>query len=229
MFLTALGIALKLIERDKGPMGLMRKVLILSVALFVAASAMVFGFAGMGRQVALAGDTECRGTLGAVTIQGNVIVPDDSQCTLSGTNVQGAVVVKSRSTLIATGITATGGVQGQSATKVMICDSVIGNSISLTKGGDFGGSIGLHNNQINGDIQLQDNRQPIQLLHNSVSGSIAAQGNVAGVEIIGNGTELKPVNGVQCQDNMPAPEGSGNYAHQFQGQCPAPQFSTTIP
>ncbi len=212
-------------------MGLMKKMLVFSVALLVAASAMLFGFAGMGRQTALAGDTECRGTLGAVTIQGNVIVPDHTECTLSGTNVQGAVVVKSRASLFATTITATGGVQSQGAKTIMICNSTIGNSVSLSKGWEAvnGGSIGLHSNKINGDIQLQDNRQPIQLLHNSVSGSIAAQGNTAGVEITGNGTMAAPVNGIQCQDNMPAPEGSDNYAHQFQGQCPAPQFGTTIP
>ncbi len=210
-------------------MGLMRKVLVFSVALLFAASAMLFGFMGMGHQSALAGDTECRETLGAVTINGNLIVPDDATCTLNGTQVQGAVVVKSRATLIATSITATGGIQAQSATKVMICDSVIGNSVSLGKGGDFGGSVGLHNNQINGDIQLQDNRHPIQLLNNRVSGSIAAQGNTAGLDITGNGTMTVPVNGIQCQDNMPAPTGSSNVAHQFQGQCPSPQFGTTTP
>jgi hypothetical protein len=111
----------------------------------------------------------------------------------------------------------------------MICNSTIGNSVSLTKGGDFGGSIGLHGNEINGDVQLQDNRHPIQLLSNLISGSIAAQGNTAGVNITGNGTEFAPVNGIQCQDNRPAPTGSANWAHQFQGQCPAPQFGTTIP
>ncbi len=210
-------------------MGLMKKVLVFTVALLVAASAMLFGFMGGGRQTALAGDTECRGTLGAVTIVGSLIVPDDATCTLDGTTIQGAVVVKSRATLIATAITATGGIQAQSATKVMICDSVIGNSVSLSKGGDFGGSVGLHNNKINGDIQLQDNRHPIQLLSNLVSGSIAAQGNSDGLDITGNGTMKDPVNGIQCQDNMPAPTGSGNVAHQFQGQCPSPQFGTTTP
>ncbi len=210
-------------------MGLMRNVIVLSVALLVAASAMLFGFVGGGRQTALAGDTECRGAMGAETVAGNLIVPDDATCTLSGTTIQGAVVVKSRASLFASYITVTGGVQSQSATTIMICNSTIGNSLSLSKGGDFGGSIGLHSNQINGDIQLQDNRHPVQLLSNLVSGSIAAQGNTAGLDIKGNGTELDPVNGVQCQDNMPAPTGSGNFAHQFQGQCPAPQFGTTIP
>lgn len=37
---------------------------------------------------ASAGDFECRGTLGAVTVVGSVIVPDDATCTLDGTSVR---------------------------------------------------------------------------------------------------------------------------------------------
>lgn len=210
-------------------MKLLRKLTVLTVALFTAASMMLFGLVWLDAPTARAGDTECRETLGAVTVVGNLIVPDDATCTLNGTRVEGSIVVKSRASLFASGATVTGGVQAQSATTVMICNSFIGNSVSLSKGGDFGGSIGLHSNEINGDVQLQDNRHPIQVWGNLISGSIGAQGNTAGVELTDNGTDLAPVNGIQCQDNTPAPAGSGNWAHQFQGQCPAPQFGTTVP
>ncbi len=200
-------------------MGLMRKVIVLSVALLVAASAMLFGFVGFDRQTALAGDTECRGTLGEVTIVGNLIVPDDASCVLVGTEVQGTIVVKSRANLEATNVTATGGLQGESPASVVVRDSSFGNSISIRKAEDVnnpnGGRIEISRTYVSGDIQLEDNREPISLNGNEIVGSVQANKNVAGLEITGNVIG----NGLQCQDNMPAPVGGGNIAKQKQGQC----------
>jgi hypothetical protein len=170
--------------------------------------------------VARAGDFECRGTLGAVTIVGNLLVPDDSSCVLTGTFVQGNVVVKSRANLEASAVEITGGLQGESPARVVVRDSQLGNSISLRKAEDVnnqfaGGQIRITGTQVTGDVQLEENRVPITLDNNDIVGSIQANKNIGGLEITGN----RIGNGLQCQDNSPPPVGGGNVAKQKQGQC----------
>ncbi len=170
---------------------------------------------------AQAGDFECRGDVGAVTIVGNVIVPDDSTCNLNGTRVEGSVVAKSRSILNATGVDVTGGLQGEAPAKVLIDSSAFGNGISVRKAEDVnhtlptGGEIRIAGPRITGDLALEDNREPIDIDSNEIVGSLQANKNVGGLSITGN----RIGNGLQCQDNNPLPVGGGNTAKQKQGQC----------
>ncbi len=193
------------------------------------ATALAFSATLVGSPSALAEDFECRDEVGAVTIVGNLIVPDDATCVLVGTEVQGNIVVKSRANLDASGVTATGGVQGESPARVEIRRSTLGNSVSLRKAEDVtppdDGELAVINSFVKGDIQLEENREPIRLEGSEVVGSIQANKNTGGVEITGNLIG----NGLQCQDNTPPPIGSGNVAKQFQGQCPSPAFGTTSP
>ncbi|MDP9316624.1 MAG: hypothetical protein M3R24_38190 [Chloroflexota bacterium] len=179
-----------------------------------------------------AGDFECRGTIGQVTIAGNLIVPDDATCTLNGTYIQGAIVVKSRSTLHAdgpwgAGIEATGGIQAQSPREIVVAGSRLGNSVSVTSGGaiigDPGVAVDLRDTYINGDVQVQSNIGSVSLQHNEIVGGVQASKNTGGVDISNNTIG----NGLQCQDNNPAPTGGGNIAKQMQGQCM--YFGTIVP
>lgn len=158
-----------------------------------------------------AADLECRGTLGAVTVAGNLLVPDDSTCTLNGTTVLGSVVVKSRATLVATGIETNGSIQGESPARLDVRDSQLGNSIQLRKGGP----VVLSGNTITGDIALEENLGRVELAGNDVVGSVQANKNTGGLDITTNVIG----NGLQCQDNLPLPTGGGNIAKQKQGQC----------
>ncbi len=186
----------------------------LGIAMIAAVMAML-----IGAPTALAGDDECRGSLGAVTVAGNLIVPDDATCALEGTQVEGSIVVKSRATLVATNVTATGGVQGESPASVVIGDSRFGNGVSVRKAEDVtnpdAGRIDIRRTSVNGDIQLEGNREPITLRANEIVGSVQANTNTAGLELTGD----RIGNGLQCQDNNPAPTGGGNIAKQKQGQC----------
>ncbi len=188
-------------------------------ARFVMAFMIAMGGLVMGESVAHAEDYECRGTLGAVTIVGNLLVPDDATCTLNGTYVQGGIVVKSRATLYATGVEVTGGIQGESPAKLVVSGSRIGNSVSVRKGGPITGQPGvaldISGTYINGDVQLEENVGSVSLRNNEVVGSIQANKNTGGLEITGNLIG----NGLQCQDNNPPPVGGGNIAKQKQGQC----------
>ncbi len=167
-----------------------------------------------------AADFECREAVGALTIVGNLIVPDDATCTLSGTQVQGSIVVKSRANLDATGATVTGGLQGESPASVVVKGgSSFGNGISVRKAEDVNnpaaGRIDISETTVTGDLQLEENREPISLNANEIVGSIQANKNTGGLEITGN----QIGNGLQCQDNNPFPTGGGNVAKQKQGQC----------
>ncbi len=169
---------------------------------------------------AYAEDFECRETIGAGTIVGNVIVPDDATCALTGTTVQGSIVVKSRANLDASGVSVTGGLQGESPASVVVQGgSSFGNGISLRKAEDVNdpaaGKISISNTTVTGDLQLEDNREPINLSTNGIVGSVQANKNTGGLEITGN----QIGNGLQCQDNNPFPVGGGNVAKQKQGQC----------
>ncbi len=178
------------------------------------AMVLALGAVLIGATAARAGDYECRSTLGAVTIVGNLLVPDDATCTLDGTNVQGTIVVKSRASLTATGVTATGGVQSQGPRDVIVNESTLGNSVSVSKS-EPGGTVKFAATKITGDMQFEDNRGAMSLDGNEISGSIQANKNVGGLDITGNRID----NGLQCQDNNPAPTGSDNTAKQAQGQC----------
>jgi len=170
-------------------------------------------------------DVECRGTLGAIAVKGTVLVPDDATCELTGTQIDGSIVVKSRATLLANGVNATGSLAGEGPLTVDVRRSTIGNNTSVKKS-EPGGRIVFDGNSITGDIQLADNRGPITVNGNpTVGGSIQAEKNTGGLTITGNVIG----NALQCQQNNPAPAGSGNSAKQFQGQCPAPLFGTTRP
>lgn len=176
-------------------------------AAFMLAS--VFGFA----PVASAEDVECRETIGAVTITGNLIVPDDATCTLEGTMVDGNITVKSRATLTANEVSVTGGVQGESASSVTINpDSSIGNNVSLRKGVD----VSIDGASITGDIQLEENTGLLSIVGNEIVGNVQAnknqsEGLTISSNIIGNN--------LQCQDNSPPPTGGDNVAKQKEGQC----------
>lgn len=167
---------------------------------------------------AQAGDFECRETLGAVTVVGSIIVPDDATCALNGTQIEGGIVVKSRATLVATGVETTGTISGESPTKVEVRNSTIGNGVSLSKGGgeqNPSGWLVLAGNSVTGDVQFADNRVPVTIDKNEVGGSIQANKNTGGLTV----TDNRIVNGLQCQDNDPFPTGGGNIAAQKQGQC----------
>ncbi len=187
----------------------MHRLFSIYMAMILALSALAFGSPS-----AQAGDYECRGGLGAVTIVGNLIVSDDSTCDLEGTYVQGTSVVKSRATLQATGVTATGGLQSQGSRNVIVRDSTLGNSFSVVRS-ERGGTVELTNSSVTGDVQLEDNRGYVAINGNEISGSVQANKNVGGIEITGN----RIGNGLQCQDNYPPPTGGGNIAKQKQGQC----------
>jgi len=186
----------------------MRKFMTASVITGLALSSVI-----LNAPAAFAEDVECRGTLGDVTVTGNLIVPDDATCTLDGTNVDGNITVKSRASLTSNAASVTGGIQGESARQVVLNPgTTVGNNVSLRKGGD----VTIDEASIKGDLQLEDNTGAVSLTENQIQGSIQANKNRdGGVTISSNNIG----NNLQCQDNSPPPTGGNNIAKQKEGQC----------
>lgn len=179
-------------------------------ALALIASALVFPLP------ASADDTTCTGTIGAETVDGNVIVPDGAGCTLNGTTVIGNVLVGVGASLHADGATVDGDIQDDNndAGDVTVTNSQVGGNVQLEQGT----SVAVTATDIGGDLQLEANSQALQADANSIGGNLQANHNTGGLSITDNTID----GNLQCQSNDPPPTGSGNVVHgSAEDQCAA--------
>ena len=80
-------------------------------------------------------DTNCTGSIGAVTIPGKLVVPDGATCTLNGTHILGSVEVKINSTLRATRIRVEGDALANQARLASITSgSYVAGHVQFSKG-----------------------------------------------------------------------------------------------
>jgi hypothetical protein len=163
---------------------------------------------------ASAEETDCVGSLGAVTVD-NLRVPEGATCVLVGTVVQGTVKVETDATLRARAISVVGNVQAENAARVVIDTSEIGGSVQVKQGG----GAEVTESFVTGDIQLDKNQgEPQRVADNDVNGSVQVMQNVGGVEISTNIID----GNLQCKENDPPPTGGGNEVHgNAEDQCAA--------
>ena len=100
----------------------------------------------------------------------------------SATRVDGTVKVESGGTLIMQSARINGNVQADKFRSITINGGRVGGSIQLKEGGN----VSIQGVRVNGDIQLEKNRGTVRVFNNVVGGNL------------------------QCQENSPAPTGSGN-------------------
>ncbi len=187
----------------------MKKIVISQFAAVLSLSSLL-----VGTPVALAEDTQCRGTIGNVLIDGNLIVPDGASCSLDGTTVRGDVTVKSRANLMVNGANISGSIQSEGANKIDINSNTrTGNNVLLRRGVE----VSIDGATITGDLQLEANTGPVRVESNTIIGNLQAKSNKDGGSIIISSNQIG--NNLQCQDNNPAPTGGGNTAKQKEGQC----------
>jgi hypothetical protein len=161
---------------------------------------------------AYAGDTVCTGSLGAVTIDGSVAVPDGRTCTLKGTRVKGNVFVYTGATLSANRVRVNGNIQAEGARAVYVNPgSVVGGSIQIKQGREAR----IDQVRIGGDLQFFHNRDALRSVRNEVDGNLQADENTGGLTISYNTIE----GALQCKQNRPAPRGTGNVAGDKEDQC----------
>jgi hypothetical protein len=152
--------------------------------------------------VALAEETTCQGTLGAITVD-NVKVPQGGTCTLRGTTVKGNVSVNTGANLVAIGAKVNGSIQAEGAALVDVnSNSTVGGSVQIVQGR----RARIVNTSINADLQYNSNTGALIANSNQIGGSLQAFQNTGGVNIRQN-----RINGnLQCKENTPAPVGGGN-------------------
>ena len=170
--------------------------------------------AAFGLAAPAAADTDCTGSLGAVTIDDTLRVPDGATCSLEGTVVQGNLLIGEQATLTATGITVDGNIQddNNNAGAVTVLDSEITGNIQLEQGT----SATVRGTAIDGDLQLESNAGALRAESNTIGGNLQANQNSGGLAITGNTID----GNLQCQSNDPAPTGGGNVVHgDAEGQC----------
>ncbi|WP_374929205.1 polymer-forming cytoskeletal protein [Kytococcus sedentarius] len=142
-----------------------------------------------------AGDRTCRGTLGAITVSDNLVVPAGATCTLKGTKVKGDIKVKRNASLIAGKIRVDGNIQAENHKRLVVQNySRVDGNIQAKQGG--GGII--RTVTVDGDIQLFSNKKNTRffVISNRVDGNL------------------------QCKSNSPVPTGSKNVVKgNKEGQC----------
>jgi hypothetical protein len=155
---------------------------------------------------------ECRNVrIGAVETD-TVSVPAGAMCVLDGTGLAGSLLVSTGAVVDARNVRVSGNVQADSAASVTVAgDSMVTGSVQIK----LGGAANLLNVRVGGDLQLFANRGALLAQDNRVTGNVQVDDNTGGVTLIGN-----VANGnLQCKQNLPAPDGSGNTAALKEDQC----------
>jgi hypothetical protein len=131
---------------------------------------------------ALADETDCRGALGAVTVD-DLRVPQGASCDLQGTRSGGNVTVERDAVLRASAIDVEGNVQAENAARVVVAGSRVGGSIQVVQGR----GADIADTRVTGDIQIFENGGPASTVRrNAVNGNL------------------------QCKENQAPPTGGGN-------------------
>ncbi len=160
-------------------------------------------------------DVYCPPSLGSVTIDDNVIVT--GTCVLNGTRVKGNVLVQSNGALtVRNKARIEGNIQADGGLYVRVLESArVGGDIQL-KGLSGQGSSYVKNSTVGGNLQMENNRIPLQAEHNFIDGDLQAFSNTGGVTI-----RFNTIDGnLQCKSNRPAPTGGHNrVAGNKEDQC----------
>ncbi|NJN45579.1 MAG: hypothetical protein HC808_02780 [Candidatus Competibacteraceae bacterium] len=153
-----------------------------------------------------ADDIDCTGSIGATTVDGNVIVPSNQSCTLTGTYVKGNVELEDGAKLLARGSTyIEGSVQTDGADRVRIRDSEVNGDVQLT-GVDGSISSFVLSSVIGGTVEWEDNSAAFLIRFSDVNGDVKVNQNSAQARVFDNVVD----GNLQCQANEPAPVGARN-------------------
>lgn len=155
---------------------------------------------------------ECRNvSIGAINIDA-VVVPANATCVLSGTGLNGSLQVGQGASVDARNVRVTGGLQASEAAQVVVGgNSTFGAAVQISQGQ----RAYVYNAQITGDLQVRAQRGEVVLRDNRVGGSIQIDENLGGVQVITN----RATGNLQCGQNIPPPQGSGNVAALKENQC----------
>lgn len=158
-----------------------------------------------------ADDRRCSGTIGARSIDGNVIVPRGQTCRLNGTRVDDNVFVRANARLFARGVRIGGNIQAEDHQLVNVLRrkvdgrfvrSHVGSDVQLTSG-RFSE---IRHAVIGGNLQSKQNNRQQYAVANRIDGDLQAFSNRGGYHI-----DRNVIHGnLQCKSNSPRPTGDHN-------------------
>ncbi len=147
-------------------------------------------------------DVYCPPNLGKVAIDDNVIV--NGTCVLDGTLIKGNVLVKPNGALTVLDARIEGNIQADGGLYVRVERTSVDGDIQLE--GVSGQESHFKNNNIGGNLQLDNNRVRLVAQRNIIDGDLQAFSNTGGVVIRYNTID----GNLQCKSNRPAPAGGFN-------------------
>ncbi len=155
----------------------------------------------------------CSGRIEAVSVDGDVTVPDGATCELVGTRVEGNISVGPAARLYAHAVAVDGDIEGERTLDVQVTEgSSVGGNLQL----ESGGTALVTDSHIDGDLSWQDQHGALVARDSTVRGNLDLEDNTGGVTVTGNevGGDLT------CQDNSPAPQaGSNTVSGDKEDQC----------
>jgi len=168
---------------------------------FTVAAGLATGLVAGAAAPAQADDRRCTGTIRAVSVDGDVVVPRGATCRLLSTRVDGNVKVYRGATLLARGVRVGGNVQADNHRRVEVTHRMVNNRVrrsfvdgSIQAKQGRGGEI--RRTVVGSDIQVFSNRARWAIYRNVVDGNL------------------------QCKSNSPRPVGDRNRVHgNKEGQC----------
>jgi hypothetical protein len=165
----------------------------------------------MAAAPAQADDRRCTGTIGAVDVDGNVIVPSSATCTLRGTRVDDNVFVRPGAVLEARGVRIGGNIQAENHQRVLVAPRTVNDMVVRSRiGGDiqlFDGNRGnVRRAVIGGNLQVKQNSGFQEALRNVIDADLQAFSNTGGFRILRNRID----GNLQCKSNNPPPHGGQN-------------------
>jgi hypothetical protein len=167
-------------------------------------------------------ETICDGTIGAVMVEGTIVVPDGATCTLAGTIVSESIRVRIESTLIAQGIEVlkpgTVNIQASGATRIEVtglrkfvggvledpectevrrdpeCSELLGGIQAVG-----GGTVLIADTRLGGGLQILNNSGAVHITESFVEGALELGKNTGGVSVrasfLGEGVEISETTG----------------------------------
>jgi|tagenome__1003787_1003787.scaffolds.fasta_scaffold20896521_2 hypothetical protein len=174
------------------------------------ASSVSGGEAGAGEPTPdlppMSGPTEpghCSGRIEAVSVDGDVTVPNGATCELLGTHVDGNISIGHGGRLYASGVDVDGDIEGERTLDVEVtAGSNIGGNLQL----ESGEAVRVTGSHVDGDLSWQGQDGALELQGATVRGNVVLEENTGGVTVSSNriGGDLS------CEDNAPPPAGGGN-------------------
>ena len=170
--------------------------------------------------------------LAGTRVEGNVLVRSGATLEALGAHIEGNIQAEDAAAVVVSEGTRVGGdVQVKRRAITSIVDTHVDGNLQVE---EWGASLDVSNAMVGGDLQvkkaeaariddatvrgnlqLEENRGSLHVSVSAVSGNLQVVKNRGGVSLLDNHVEQ----GLQCDENQPAPVGSGNRAGELEGQC----------